>query len=202
MDHVPPKQFYPKSLRTKLNLNLWVVPTHKRCNEDYREDEEYFYHAMSPIVGKNNPQMGKTIFADFARRTHKPQTPAMIRNILKSYSHVSNGGIYLPPGIVQFSVDKDRTQRVIIKIAQGLIYSDCDVYAPSENCKDIRLCSDKSDVPEVYSLSWQGAESKTVCQKVFAYRRFELENLHLLSMFFWESLMFCCAFEDPKLCRK
>ena len=31
-DHVPPKQFYVKEIRSAQNPNLWVVPTHKRCN--------------------------------------------------------------------------------------------------------------------------------------------------------------------------
>ena len=199
MDHVPPKQFYPKDLRTDRSPNLWLAPTHKRCNEDYRKDEEYFYHAMYSIVGKNNQEMGQQILADFARRTHKPQTPAMIRNILKTSRTVTEGGIHLPPGVVQLSVDQYRSERVVIKIAQGLIYLDCGVHLPRENCKDIRLCIDESDVPELYSLSWQGADSKMVCVDVFSYRRFEFENLHLLSMLFWESVMFCCAFEDSNL---
>ncbi len=200
MDHVPPKQFYPRELRIHKSPNLWKAPTHKRCNNDYREDEEYFYHAMYGIVQKNNPQMGQTILSDLARRTHKPQTPAMIRSILKTFTTVTDGGIHLPPGIVQFDLDPYRSQRVVIKIAQGLFYLDRCVYMPRENCKDIRLCLEESDVPELYSLSWQGVDNKMACGDVFSYRRFEFENLHLFSLLFWESLMFCCAFKDPLKC--
>jgi hypothetical protein len=200
MDHVPPKQFYPKELRSNRSPNLWLVPTHKRCNQAYREHEEYFYHAMYGVVQTNNQRMGKQILADFARRIHKPQTPAIMRHIRKTFTTVTEGGIHLPPEVVQFSVDRYRSQSVVIKIAQGLIYRDCGVHAPRESCKDIRDCLDESNVPELYRLSWQGAESKTVCPDVFSYRRFEFENLHLLSMLFWESLMFCCAFEDLSLC--
>ncbi|MGA2797059.1 MAG: hypothetical protein ABSE63_05750 [Thermoguttaceae bacterium] len=200
MDHVPPKQFYPKELRRDRNLNLWLAPTHKHCNEDYRKDEEYFYHAMYGIVQKNSQQMGQTIFRDFARRTHKQQTPAMMRSILKTFTTVTSGGIHLPSGIVQFSVDQYRCQRVVIKIAQGLFYLDRCIHMPRENCKDIRICLEESDVPELYSLSWQGADSKMVCGDVFSYRQFEIETLHLFSLLFWESLMFCCAFEDPLKC--
>jgi hypothetical protein len=199
MDHVPPKQFHPKSLRSDRSPNLWLAPTHKRCNEDYRKDEEYFYHAMYSIVGNNNQEMGQQILADFARRTHRPQTPAMVRNILKTSRTVTEGGIHLPPGVVQLSVDQYRSERVVIKIAQGLLYLDCGVHLPREHCKDIRLCIHESDVPEFYSLSWQGAGAKMVCPDVFSFRRFEFENLHLLSMLFWESLMLCCAFDDPNL---
>ncbi len=39
MDHVPPKQFYPKPVRKIENLNLNIAPSHKTCNEDYKQDE-------------------------------------------------------------------------------------------------------------------------------------------------------------------
>ena len=197
MDHVPPKQFYPKKLRIDRNPNLWLSPTHRRCNEHYRKDEEYFYHAMYGIVKKNNEQMGQTIQNDLGRRTHRPQTPAMMRNILRTFKTVTEGGIELPPGLVEYSVDQHRCQQVVIKIAQSLFYLDCGAYMPRQNCKDLRLCLDESDVPEFYTMSWAAAESKMVCPEVFSFRRFEFDNLQLFSMLFWESLMFCCAFENP-----
>jgi hypothetical protein len=196
MDHVPPKQFFPKELRIAQSPNLWVAPSHKRCNEEYRKDEEYVYHAMFGVVQKNNHQMGQTILRDFARRTHRRQTPAMMRSILKSFTTITEGGIYLPPRIVQLSVDQYRTERVVIKIAQGVLYRDLGCHMPHANCKDIRLCLVESDVPESYSLSWQGAECVSVCPEVFSYRRFEFDGLQLLSMLFWEAFMFCCAFEN------
>ena len=72
MDHVPPKQFYPKELRIDRNPNLWRVPTHKRCNEDYREDEEYFYHAMYAVVLKNNKKwVNRSIVISIAAGTSR-----------------------------------------------------------------------------------------------------------------------------------
>ena len=67
MDHIPPKQFYPKSVRQQQNLNLELAPSHKKCNEEYRKDEEYFYHSLYLIVKPNSPNMGKIIWKDFKR---------------------------------------------------------------------------------------------------------------------------------------
>ena len=78
-----------------------------------------------------------------------------------------------------------------------LFYLDCGHYMPRDNCRDIRLCVTESDIPEFYTLLWQGVEPKMVCHDVFSYWRFEVEQLHLFSMLFWESVMFCAAFEDP-----
>lgn len=197
MDHVPPKQFYLKEIRSEQALQLWKVPTHVRCNSDYREDEEYFFHAVYPLVRKGNPAMGELFHRDLMRRTNKPQTPAMVRRLLKDFRSVTEVGIHLPPGIVAFDLDKHRMQRVVIKLAQGLFYRDQERYLPQQNCKDIRLCELESEVPELYQLSWQGAERRSVLPEVFSYRRFEFDDLHLFTMLFWEAFIFCAAFEDP-----
>ena len=196
-DHVPPKQFYPKETRATANPNLWRVPTHKRCNGEYRMDEEYFYHAIYPLVRNANGPMTQVVHRDLMRRTRRPQTPAMARKLLKDFHTVTKGGIYLPPGIVQFNLDKYRIQRVAIKVAQGLYYLDRQGYMPRANCKDIRLCELESEVPELYQLSWLGAEAKSVLPVIFLYRRFEFDNLHLFSMLFWDAFMICAAFEAP-----
>jgi len=197
MDHVPPKQFYPKDIRTAQNQNLWLVPTHKRCNGDYRLDEEYFYHATQVMVQNGNHRMAQVVHLDLMRRTNKPQTPALVRSLLKKVRTVTKAGIYLPPGIVQFNVDEYRLQRVAIKIARGLFWLDQKRYIPRENCKDIRLCELETDAPEIYRRLWCGVPAKSVITEVFSYRRVEFEHLHLFSMLFWEAFMFCAAFENP-----
>lgn len=194
MDHVPPKQFFPKVVRTGGGINLWVVPTHKACNERYREDEEYFYHAFCPLVQQGNPHMGKTILRDLSRRRRKPQTPAMVRRIVKTARRVTEGGIHLPPGVVELAIDRRRIERVVIKIAQGLSCLDRHLFLPPRACKDIRLCTDEGAVPEMYALSWQVGPTRAVCEKVFSYRHFKLDDFHLWSMLFWEGFMFCTAF--------
>lgn len=196
-DHVPPKQFYPKEIRNAQNVNLWWAPTHKGCNQEYRKDEEYFYHAVYPLVQNGNRAMGQFVHRDLMRRTSKPQTPAMARRLLKEFKTVTEAGIILPPGIVQFNLDMYRIQRVAMKIAQGLFYLDEKRHIPRVNCKDIRLCELEAEVPEFYQLSWPRAQAKSVLPAVFSYRRLEFDNLHLFSMLFWESFMFCAAFESP-----
>lgn len=220
-EHVPPKQFYPKSLRP--GLNLWIVPTHDSCNKKYKADEEYFYHALYPLVANANPTMAKVIFADLERRAKKPQTRILMRGVLDTERNTTNGGIVLPPGMVGLDVDLYRIQQVAIKIARCLFYRDQGQYMPYDNCKDIRLCEREDDVPEMYQLSWElskanvhelppsSAEGTTIpsaddggrpvaeCQKVFNYRSAHIEELqlHLYTLMFWEAFVFCMAFDDP-----
>jgi hypothetical protein len=197
-DHVPPQQFYPKELRPQKGLNLQRLPTHKKCNEAYRKDEEYFYHAMYPMVRSGNAGMAALIHRDFVRRAHKPQTPAMMRRLRRNFCFVTDGGIHLPPGVVKYSVDDHRIQRVVLKIARGLLYTVAGRYMPLENAKDIRLCLEEREVPELYHLAWKARPARGVYQKVFSYRHFEFDGLHLLSMLFWEAFMFCVAFEESE----
>ena len=196
MDHVPPKQFYPKGIRENEDLNLRLLPSHKKCNEDYKNDEEYFYHCMYAAVERCNQKMAKLIYDDLQRRADKPQTKAMARRLLKDFKKVTDGGIHLPDGIVQFAIDEYRIQRVTLKIAQGLVYLETNRYMPLENAKDIRLCLEENEVPELYQLSFKASPIKGACPQVFSYRYFKFDTNHLLSMFFWESFMFCTLFDE------
>ncbi|MFN0196269.1 MAG: hypothetical protein ACKVT0_05965 [Planctomycetaceae bacterium] len=219
-EHVPPRQFYPKSLRD--GLNLWVVPTHISCNNQHKEDEEYFYHASYPLVANVNPQMADVILDDLKRRAEKPQTPTLLRSILKTKRTTTEGGIVLPPGVISLDFDKIRLQQVAIKIGRCLFYRDHKRDIPYQACKDIQFCERDEDVPEQYSLSWEmskvnvmdivpadpvsrivipdakAGQALAVCPKVFDYRSAYLEEdgLHLYTLRFWEAFMFCMAFED------
>jgi hypothetical protein len=152
-EHLPPKQFYPKSLRP--GLNLWTIPTHKSCNHRFKEDEEYFYHALYLLVANANPTMASIILGDLERRARKPQTRKLMRSILGTQRSTTASGVVLPRNFACLDVDKYRVQQVAIKIGQCLFFRDNQRYVPSENCKDIRLCESENDVPEMYQLSWE-----------------------------------------------
>lgn len=198
MDHVPPKQFFPKSVRIDDNPNLWKVPTHKRCNGEYKLDEEYFYHNLYPLVQNANGQMGAVLLQDIRRRAAKPQTPVLLRSLLNRCKTESPGGLLLPPGVVHVSVEVYRIQRIAVKVARGLFYHQHQQFMPQGNCKDIRLCETPEDVPEMYRLSWH-VDAVAVCPKVFSYRTATLDGRHFMSLLFWEAFMFCIVFDEPDM---
>jgi hypothetical protein len=220
-EHVPPKQFYPKSLRD--GLNLWVVPTHQSCNNKDKAHEEYFCHALYPLVANGNPQMARVILDDLKRRAEKPQTRNLLSKVLSTTQAISPHGLVLPPGIIHMSADKYRIQQVAIKIGRCLFYRDHQQVMPYENCHDIRLCEREEDVPEQYKLSWElskvnvnelvpsessgivvvtdakAGQSMAAYRQVFDYRSAYMkeQGLHLYSLRFWEAFMFCIAFKEP-----
>jgi hypothetical protein len=201
-EHTPPKQFYPKSVRTEPRDRLWKVPSHRRCNSAYKLDEEYFYHYFYPLVSVRNEQMGAILLHDLKRRAQKPQSKGLIRRLLKDCTNETPGGIVLPPTLVRVNYDIVRIQRVAIKIAQCLFCKDYGRFMPKLNCKDIRLCETEPEVPEFYSLLWQIETKKAVVPSVFCYWHAELDGMYLYSMLFWEAFMFCLTFQEPAESKK
>jgi hypothetical protein len=221
-EHAPPKQFYPKQLRD--GLNLWVVPTHRSCNQQYQADEDYFYHALYPLVANASSPAAKAILNDLKRRAQKPQTPALLRSILKTARTTTDGGLLLPPNVVRLDVDRDRLRRVAVKIGRCLFHRDHERVMPLENCEDVQIFEREEDVPELYTLSWEmskvnvnddrfpttpggivvvtdadAGQPLAESQQVFDYRAayVEEERLHLYTLRFWEAFVFCMAFEEP-----
>lgn len=198
MDHIPPRQFFPQPLRKMTNPNLAVAASHKKCNNAYKDDEEYFYHSLYPLVANTNQNMAQAIFTDFVRRRTAGQTPSLIRQIFSGASAITQGGIILPHGRIEFTVDLARIERIAIKIALGVLFLETGLCFPPSSVVDIRLCEKEAEVPEMYQLSWQGAPIKGVYPNVFSYRCFALdsENALMLSLMFWGAFMFCITIQN------
>ena len=118
VEHVPPKMFYPESLRPELRKQLWTVPSHRRCNGGSKADEEYFYHYFYGLVGAENEDMGKTILADLKRQAKNPQARNLIKRVLSRVTNVSPGGILLPPTLIRVDCEAERLDSVVFKIAR------------------------------------------------------------------------------------
>ena len=196
-DHVPPKQFFPKQIRNDENLNLEWAPSHKKCNNNYKDDEDYFYHSLYPLIANSNPGMAQMVFQDFVRRSRKPQTPAMLRGIFSNASPTSSGGIILPANKVEINVDLVRIQRIAGKIARGVVFLKTGDYCPETNIVDMRICESESEVPEMYQLSWKATSMESIYPKVFSFKYFPfLQGYYILSLLFWGAFMFCVTIQQ------
>jgi hypothetical protein len=195
-EHVPPLQFYPKSMRPALRKDLWTVPSHRKCNRSYQKDEDYFYHRTYPLVSVQNEAMGTVLLDDIRRRAKKPQTRVMLRHMLKECRHVSPGGILLPPGLVRVEYDVVRIQRVVTKIAQCLIHKDYKRFMPRKNCTHIEVCENPTDLQDFFADLWR-TERLAVEPSVFSYAHVHFDGFYCYAMLFWNAFMYCLVFEDP-----
>jgi hypothetical protein len=190
MDHVPSKQFYPPSMLEKKHFNLWTVPTHKKCNNDYQHDEDYFYVFLYPLVAKGNPMMADVLMADIKWQSKSnPQKKALIRQLLATCKTTTKSGIILPAPVVQYHADEIRLQRIAIKIVQGLFFREYKHYLPRQNVLDLRRCETPEDPPEIYKMSWAISNSKSVTNDIFSFRHASLDGRCYFTLVFWEAFM-------------
>jgi hypothetical protein len=198
-EHVPPLQFFPKAIRPQLCDMLWTVPSHRRCNQSYKLDEEYFLHYFYPLVAFQNEPMGKVLLEELKRRAKKPQSRALIRRMLKERTHASPGGIILPPGLVRVNFDLVRIQNVAVKIAKCLFYRDHGRYLPRSRCVHVELCEKVTDLQPFFAELWlvREFENQSAAPDVFRYWHYELDGQHYYAMLFWDAFMFCMIFQDP-----
>lgn len=224
-EHVPPRQFYPKSLRQ--GRNLWTIWTCASCNASSKLDEEYFFHCFYPLVAKTRPSISQALGAELRRRVKHSQSQSLLRELLATKRSVTSDGIHLPPGIYSLEIDLFRAQQVAIKIARCLHFRDYRVVMAPERCLDIRLCERETDVPERYRISWDCAKvpisdlrvspggvvlppsghdgkAQAVLPEVFDYRSCHIEalDLYLYTLQFWESFMFCLTFGSVESARQ
>ncbi len=199
-DHVPPLQFFPKALRSQLRDRLWKVPSHKRCNQSHKLDEEYFLHYVYPLVAVQNEPMGEVLLAEIKRRGRKPQSKGLIRRLLKECTHVSPGGIILPPGMVRVNYDVMRIQNVAVKVAKCLFYRDHDKYMPRSSCVHCELCETVADLQPLFAelCRVRELETRSAAPNVFRYWYIDLDGQHHYAMLFWEAFMFCMIFQKPE----
>ena len=191
MDHVPPRQFFPQPLRRQMNPNLDVAPSHKKCNNDYKNDEDYFYHSLYLLVANNNTCMAQAMLTDFTRRSQKNQTPALLGKICSQASTITAGGIILPPGAIVVPIDEARIHRVAGKIARGVLFLSAGVRVSESSIVDMRLCEKQMEVPKMYQLSWKATKLGGSYRHVFSYKHLSLNGHHIMSLLFWEAFWFC-----------
>ena len=196
MDHVPPRQFYMNEIRAKQNLNLATAPSHKRCNESYKEDEEYFYVSMYPYVAKNHPTMGTLYFQDIIRRSQQPQTPAKIRKILSTAVTVTEGGIHLPNGMRRLTLDRNRIERIVVKIARGILFLSTERYLGEQQVICMNFYEKPSEIPDTILPACRLRPFVGIDPDVFAFSLLSSGGSHLLLMLLWKAMMFSVIMKD------
>lgn len=196
-EHVPPKLFHPKSMRPNIRKQLWKVPSHKECNESYRQDEEYLYFFLAGMVFNQNQEMGRIILADLKERAKDhPPTKGLVRRLIQAFKSITPGGVHLPPGHFYIQPDMVRIQNVVLKIAQCIYFKDQNKHLPRVWCKHIELCETLDDFQPLFELMIH-AKPVFVVPEVFSYRHLCVDGTHLYTLLFWEGFAFCLAFEDP-----
>jgi len=198
VEHVPPKLFYPKVLRGTIRQPFWTVPAHRKCNEEHKLDEEYFYHFLMPLVINTNTEMGKVLIDDLRERKKNPQTAEMIKWLLSEMKSVSPDGIILPASLRQYNVRQERVQNIALKISQCIYFKEHGKYLPKFPCKHCELSERIEDLQPLYRTILDHVKPYFIAPDVFNYRYACIDGVHYFGFMFWAGFMFCLAFDDPE----
>ena len=195
-DHLPPKQFYPSSIRKKHNPSLLTLPVHRYCNKSYQKDEDYFVHSIGPLT--KGSYSGNEIWQDINNQFNRPQGQRIGQMILKEFESRPSG-LYLPNGKVVKRFDPKRVWRVVWKITRGLFYKEHGRYLPDETPNHYSVISIGEKPPPEFEVV-RNTPSRGQYPAVFDYKFVtipELDNFHFWAMLFWDRLIKLIAFHDP-----
>jgi hypothetical protein len=118
VDHVPPRLFYPESVRKAVNLSrLLTIKVHKSCNATCRLDEEYFVHTLMPFA--RGSLTGSVIYQQILDRYRRGKNVPLVRKVLREVDPLP-GGLVLPRGKVVKWADGARLQRIAWKLVSLL----------------------------------------------------------------------------------
>jgi hypothetical protein len=192
-DHVPPRQFYPSSMREKDNPNLFTLPTHSSCNKLYEKDEVYFVQSLGPLA--NTSFAGKELWKDISKQTHRPESKGLIQKILNEFEQRPSG-IILPPGMVGKRFDVNRIERVIWKITRGLFFKENKQFL-LENIKKRIWISYKGKGFSPFFPLVRDTPQKGDYPVVFDYKYLKANNMNLWAMHIWETFVVEILFQYP-----
>ncbi len=111
-EHVPPRAFFPKSMRQ----NLWTVPSCELHNVDHSADVEYVRNAVC-IQDGTNAVAEQTL--EVAKRSWE-YSPGLFKRTFQKFRTMHIGGEEKGA----FPFDLPRVERVMSAIAHGLAYRD------------------------------------------------------------------------------
>jgi len=193
-DHVPPKQFFPKQLRGKFNLQLQTLTVHKKCNSIFQHDEDYFLDSIGPTA--LGSKTGNFLWNDINKRVQRPQGLPLALKVHKEFQD-KIGSIYLPPGIVVKKFDGKRVWGIIWKITRGLYFIENKRYLPETTPhRGISIGYEPGKEFEVLG----NAEERGLYRGIFAYKYREFEKIDRMNVWaylFWNKIIVVLQFEHP-----
>ncbi len=197
-DHVPPKAIYPTDLRPEIRGQLITLPTHKSCNNSYKDDEDYFVQSWGSTA--IDTPVGKALFEDMKRTAKHSQGQRLAEMIYDEFDPMP-GGIALPSHLIQKSIDPNKSRRIILKITRGL-FSYVTSRILTNDCGFSYQLHDATGKPSDLLKFMAEGKSRGVYPQAFDYTYHdctefpEIAHLHLFGMHFWQKLTVVAVVHD------
>jgi len=114
-DHIPPSRFFGNAVKRTTKLQLQWLPTHIKCNSDYKRDEELFALNAGFMGSASGSEGADALLSDIRRGLLKGQGAGLFLSIGPQFRELGQ-----PDGTIGFSYDGERTLRIVWKIVRGL----------------------------------------------------------------------------------
>lgn len=201
-DHVPPKQFFAKSLRETHNTSQFrTLPTHAACNRAYAADEEYFVWSLAPLA--LDSYTGGALARSNADKFKSGKSQGLGTLTLKEFERRPSG-LHLPADLVVKRVDPDRVRRVVWKLVRGLYALEHGAVLPDDTPFMAESFEPMYGSRSTENPVWEivkAEPSKGTYGAVFDYKYKIVEvddlALHVWGMLCWDRIMFFVAHHPP-----
>lgn len=178
LDHIPPKNLFPKERRE----NLISVPSCDDChgqNKQVSKDDEYFRTVLIQRNDVPDSPAIREIRDTTLRSLEKPFKSGFRNAFLKTTKYIelfTKGGIYLGKG-VSYQVDLDRLNRVAERIIRGLFFHHKHYRLPNNykvsalETTGIRLSSKEEalSIADTIKRTIAGRRANIIDKEIFSY---------------------------------
>ena len=201
-EHVPPSQFFLNRIKKNENLNLITLPTHRKCNEKYQKDEEYFFSLIGTMAIES--RFGGELFHDLNKKFAKKQSKKLLNRIWNQFEKEPSG-IILPKGKIALRYERGRIENVIWKIIKGLYFIEYNEYLHDQVARTIKLIVPGDQPPIEFLMTLANERGRGRHKGLFDYKMMKISGddeiskwiLHYWAFRLWERVIFTIAFHDP-----
>lgn len=198
-DHIPPKQFFGKSLRHELD-DMDSLPTHHGCNESYSKDEEYFT-ATFATVSVRRPA-GQALLDDVADRVRRGRQVPLANMVDGELQQIEGA-----PELVKKSFSRNRVERVVWKLVRGVHFLRTSRFVPEQTPQRVWWGHGDSGIAPAFApfadLPSQGRYPQVFDYRVLSDRINTRQLGHVYLLLFFDSMFYGMAFEEwlPEIIR-
>lgn len=197
VDHVPPKQLYPKVIRKRHGPNLRTIEVHDACNKSLQLDEDYFVNTLAPFA--RGSYAGTALLQEVFEKYAAGKKQKLVGKVLNEFQQAP-GGILLPPGLVAKRFEGTRLHRIAWKIVRGLYFHEFGEVLPEKTPNSLEIFPPDKPPSETFLNGLMDAQSRGQYPGVFDYKYVTvptLNDFHYWGMLLWDRLILTMAFHNP-----
>lgn len=130
-EHIPAKQFF----KGAPDKPLITVSSCKKCNEGFQKDEDFFRQFNAGFLMDRSQRAKELMENEIARSIkRKPALGHQIFSQMRLVDAYTKSGLYVGKmiGYKVSNSDRDRINRIVTKIIQGLFYHEFKQYLPKD----------------------------------------------------------------------